>query len=260
MKKTLRTTGIILFIFGVFLLLAARKSVIPAFSKPVDIMEEGMGAARPDMAVETDLNIVFERFSRRDDRDYHVIPVWSGDYVYVIPLSVMSRNAGDYTKVVDATMDCAYGYTADYGTDTVHFQGIVMELDDVTAEKMKKWFREVGFFERESDMDANMLPYMLYQVDLDSQKLNIIIFAGITIVGLVLLCIGIFAPSRIKVTLTLKETKINGVTYQMGQLKTVNALLMKGNKQEAQNILTRDFHVDSEYASFVVDNWNEYYY
>ncbi|MDE5823501.1 MAG: hypothetical protein K2N44_03860 [Lachnospiraceae bacterium] len=260
MKKTSVIIGIILFLLGAVLLFAGRRFIVPAFSTPVDIVEEGMEAVAPNTAVETDLYMVFERFSRRDSRDYHVIPVWSGEYGYVIPLSISSENAGDYTQVVDETMDYAYGYTNDYGTETVHFQGVVLELDDTTSGKMRDWFREVGFFERESDMDDAILPYMLYQVNLTGVKENTILFAWIMIVGLVFLCIGIFLPSEVKVSLKLKETKINGVTYRVEQFRVLNSLLMKGKKQEAQKILTEKFNVDSSYAAFVVDNWNEYFY
>lgn len=219
-----------------------------------------MEAVGPGTAVETDLNMVFERFSRRDNRDYHVITVWSGEYGYFIPISISSNDAGDYTRVVNETMDYAYGYTNDYGTKTVHFQGVVRELDDTTADQMKDWFREKGLFTRESDMDEAMLPYMLYQVDLNGTKENTFLFAWITIAGLVLLCIGIFAPSEVKISLQLKETKMNGVTYRIDQFRGINSLLMKGKKQEAQRMLTERFHVDPGYAAFVIENWNEYFY
>ena len=260
MKKTSKIVGIILFLLGAVLLFAGRRFIVPAFSTPVDIEEEGMGAVELNTAVETDLYMVFERFSRRDSRDYHVIPVWSGEYGYFIPLSIPSENAGDYTGVVDETMDFAYGYTNSYGTETVHFQGVVLEMDDTTSGKMKDWFRETGLFERESDMDDAMLPYMLYQVNLTSVKENTILFAWIMIVGLVFLCVGIFLPSEVKVVPKLKETKINGVTYRVEQFRVLNSLIMKGKKQEAQNLLTGKFNVEPGYAAFVVDNWNEYFY
>ena len=41
MKKLSGIVGAILFLLGGILLLAGRSFVIPAFSKPVDIMEEG---------------------------------------------------------------------------------------------------------------------------------------------------------------------------------------------------------------------------
>lgn len=260
MKKAAGITGIILFLLGIVLLFATRSSIVPAFSTPVDIAEDGMAAVEPGTAVEADLDMVFERFSRRDNRDYHVITVWSGEYGYFIPISISSNNAGDYTKVVNETMDYAYGYTNDYGTETVHFQGVVRELDDTTADKMKDWFREKGLFTRESDMDEAMLPYMLYEVDLAGAKQNTILFAWMAILGLILLCVGIFAAPEVKISLKLKETKINGVTYQVGQLRVLNSLLMKGKKKEAQKMLTEKFHVDSGYAAFVIDNWNEYFY
>ncbi|MDE6620870.1 MAG: hypothetical protein K2K74_10370 [Lachnospiraceae bacterium] len=260
MKKTSKIIGIILFLLGVVLLFATRNFIVPAFSTPVDITEEGMEAVGPNTAVETDFDLVFERFSRRESRDYHVITVWSGEYGYFIPISIASENAGDYTKVVNETMDYAYGYTDDYGTETVHFQGVVRELDDTTADKMKDWFREKGLFTRESDMDEAMLPYMLYEVDLTGAKQNTILFAWIAIVGFVFLCVGIFLPTEVKISLKLKETKINGVTYRVEQFRVVNSLIMKGKKQEAQKMLTEKFNVDSGYAAFVVDNWNEYFY
>ncbi|MDE7273586.1 MAG: hypothetical protein K2N95_11085 [Lachnospiraceae bacterium] len=260
MKKASGIVGIILFLLGVVLLFATGSYIIPAFSTPVDIAEEGMEAVGPNTAVETDFDMVFERFSRRDERDYHVIPVWSGEYGYFIPLSISSGNAGDYTKVIDETMDYAYGYTNDYGTETVHFQGVIKELDDTTASKMKDWFREKGLFTRESEMDEWMLPYILYQVNLTSVKQNTILFAWIAIVGLVFLCVGIFLPEEVKISLKLKETKINGITYRVEQFRVVNSLIMKGKKPEAQKMLTDKFNVDSGYAAFVVDNWNEYFY
>lgn len=260
MKKALAIVGSILFVLGVILLFAGSKFIVPAFSTPVDIEEVGMGAVRPNTAVETDLYMIFERFSRREEREYHVIPVWKGEYGYFIPLSISDDNEKVYAKVIEETMDFAYGYTNEYGTQTVHFQGVALELDDTTAKKMKEWFRETGLFERESDMDEAMLPYMLYEVNLTGVKQNTIVFGCITAAGILLLCIGIFLPTKVKVSLQLKETKINGVTYRVEQLGTINSLLMKGNKQEAQNILTQKFYVDPGYAAFVVDNWNEYYY
>ncbi len=260
MKKTSGIIGAILFVLGAVLLFAGRSYIKPAFSTPVDIEETGMEAIEPGTAVETDLNMIFERFSRRENRDYHVIPVWSGEYTYFIPLSISSDRAGEYTRVVDETMNFAYGYKDTYGTENVHFQGVVLELDDTTAEKMKDWFREKELFVKESDMDKVMLPYILHQVDLAGVKQNTVLFIWIMIVGLVFLCVGIFLPVEIKVSPKLKETKINGVTYRVEQLRTINSLIMKGKKQEAQKLLTEKFYVDSGYAAFVVDNWNEYFY
>ncbi len=157
-------------------------------------------------------------------------------------------------------MNFAYGYKDTYGTENVHFQGVVLGLDDTTAEKMKDWFREKELFVKESDMDKVMLPYILHQVDLAGVKQNTVLFIWIMIVGLVFLCVGIFLPVEIKVSPKLKETKINGVTYRVEQLRTINSLIMKGKKQEAQKLLTEKFYVDSGYAAFVVDNWNEYFY
>ncbi|MDE6917272.1 MAG: hypothetical protein K2P39_10810 [Lachnospiraceae bacterium] len=260
MNKTLKTVGIVLLLLGALLLFAVRGYMMPAFGTPVDIMAEGMEKAQVNKAVDTELDIVFECFSRQDSRDYHVVFVWDGDMYYVIPMAIHSENAGDFKKVVNETMDFAYGYTQEWGTQTAHFEGIIKELDDETAQKMKDWACEVGLFNTEAEAEEAMLPYLLYQTGLENIQFGISVVFLIVIIGLVLLCVGIFTPENYNVVLKLKETKINGVTYSVIKLRPINTLIIKGKKQQARDILTRDYHVDSGYAAFVVDNWNEYYY
>lgn len=264
MKKLSCITGAILLILGAILLFAGRSFVIPAFSEPVDLMEGGIEELSPGTAVEAELTVVLERFSRREDRDYHIVTIPGKNYwVYFIPISISSGSSGNYTKIVKESMAYLYGETEDYGTNPVHFQGVLLELDDTTKEELLKWSLEIGLVEQASEMEESMLPYLLYSVNLDGIRQNTMIFGGMTLIGLVLLCIGIFVPDKASasvVYLELKETRINGVTYPLEQLKALNDLIIKGNKQEAHSILARDFHVEPDYASFVVENWSEYYY
>lgn len=264
MKKLSCIVGAILLILGAILLFAGRSFVIPAFSEPVDIMEGGIEELSPNTAVETDLTLVLERFSRRGDRDYHMVAVPGDNYwIYFIPISIPSSSSENYTKNVKESMAYLYGETEDYGTNPVHIQGVLLELDDTTKEELVNWSLEIGMVEQASEMEEYILPYMLYSVNLDGIKQNTIIFGGMALIGLVLLCIGIFVPDKASASaiyLELKETRINGVTYPLEQLKALNDIIIKGNKQEAHDILARDFHVEQDYASFVVENWSEYYY
>ncbi|MCI8973743.1 MAG: hypothetical protein HFH79_09165 [Lachnospiraceae bacterium] len=266
MKKLSGIVGAILFLLGGILLLAGRSFVIPAFSRPVDIMEEGLSAASANTAVETELFMVLDRFSRRENRDYHMTAVWKNaenEEIFLVPVSISSGSAGNYSNIVEESMDYMYGDANDLGTMTVPFQGVVLQVDDETKKKMTDWLLEVGLVEQASELEEITLPYMLYSVNLDGIRQNTLIFGGMTLVGLVLLCIGIFAPDKASassVYLELKETKIGGITYPLEQLKALNDIIIKGNKQEAHNILARDFHVEPDYASFVVENWSEYYY
>lgn len=260
MKSLARITGITFLLLGAVLLFGGRSYIVPAFSTPVDIMDTGMQDIGHNTAVETDLPVIFERFASLDNMNYHVIPVWAGNEIKYIPLAVFGSQAGKYKKVIDNSMDWLDGDTDKYGTKTVSFAGVILKTDDEVNNRMKKWFMKKGLFEHESDIDNYTLPYMLYQVNLSGVRNNTIVFTAMIVIGIFLLLIGIFAYSPVYVPLELKETKINGVTYRLEQLDALNNLIMKGNKQQACDILIRKYHVEAGYAAFVTENWSEYYY
>ncbi len=188
MKKFSGIVGAIFFLLGAVLLFAGRSFVVPAFSKPVDITEGGIEEVSLNTAVEIDLELVFERFSRRKNRDYHMVTVYGdNDWIYFMPISISSGSSGNYTEIVKESMDYLNGCTDAYGTETVPFQGVLLELDDRTEEELTKWFLENELVGQESELQKFTLPYMLYSVNFDGVRQNIIIFGWMMLIGLVLL-------------------------------------------------------------------------
>lgn len=176
-----------------------------AFHKPVDIYAEDFEGIKKYMAVESDLDIIISSFLEEtvthkkngattgvDKYNYYSVPVFVGDECYYVGLKVATDNAkiGQINSVVKETMAYLTDTQDTYGNAVLRFRGGVHKMKSDIHNDMKSWFKEVGFFESDADLEKYILPYQLEIVD-SFQRLRTVysVCVGLMILGIVLVVI-----------------------------------------------------------------------
>ena len=206
MKKFCLKHGPILLLFGAILLFVLRNYIIIAFSDPVDVFAGEVNNAseiKAGMAIDTDVSILLDCFATKETKSkrgsttgknyYYIMPVYVGEEVYYVAFDGGDEKADlvTYDRMVDETLNYFTMRGDTLGTYSVRRSGGLTKLEKEVYGYMVDWFENNEWFENDADIDKYVLPLVFEKVSNKSTKNMFYIFAGATVLGLIMTIIGV---------------------------------------------------------------------
>lgn len=272
MKSVLRRLGFLCLVFAGIIAFTSWQEMLMSFSEPVDINEDYPEDYDDVKAVETEINILLGSFAEEEtttknksgaitskDYDYYyVIPVFTEEETYYAGVKVDSEDSKPYDRIVDETWAYLNGETAEFGSESVDFQGGFFKMEDELYKYFEEWFEDEGFFATEREMDKYLLPIVLEPFKYSNVRTLTYVMVGLIVLGVVLVVLG-FRPGKPKEAPVNSVININDVNYPSSNFENVNKLVKKGNTDKAVKELQAITGLDEANATSVINRWYQYW-
>ena len=217
MYKELRNFCIGALIVLLILMFGGSSLTYMAFSRPVDIYENGLtdaGRLKRGFAIETDLPLLMECFGTQtstrtngydnstligDATYFYIMPIAVGEETYYVALETSSKN-DNYNLLKKLSRSTRHNTNPeDINAAPVHITGGLVTLDGELYKYMKQWFEKKEWFENEADIEKYVLPLSFREENFVIQR--IVFFVELVIV-IALLSAIILLSNKMKKAVT----------------------------------------------------------
>lgn len=293
MKIFLQKIGIVLGIFGIFIMITMGADGIASFKSGTDLYDidtDYFELSRLDL-IDTEFDVSLGCFveeetttknkygsvTNRSYKYYYAIPAYSGEDTYWIGLEISSDNMRTMDQIVDETYDYLMGEDAYYGYTYLELQGRLTKLEDEKYDYMVEMFEELEWYEDDDDIEKYVLPVCITTFDPASTR----IFFIVGVVGILLGILSIVSSIKGNAShgrrnaannnannsnnsntanTNSEMVTIGGTSYPKSYFERVNNYIEKNELEYAVQDLWSLTGLSSEEAREVVNNWNKYYH
>lgn len=283
MKQFLQKLGIIIGIFGIFIMVTSGADGIASFRSGIDLYDydtDYLELSHLDL-IDTEFDVSLGCFveeetttknkygsvTNRSYKYYYAIPVYSGDDTYWVSLEVSSNDMRTMDDIVDETYAYLMGEDEYYGYTYLEKQGRLTKLEDEKYDYMVEMFKELEWYEDDADIEKYVLPVYITTFEPASTRILFIVGVGGILIGILSIVSVAKGDSSHGKKNTANNTNtassgnvtINGTTYPKSYFERVNGYVEQNEPEYAIQDLRSLTGISEDMAREIINNWKQYY-